>query len=89
MAKTKVVCRVEECPDSYPRNKNAPEMQFVKELESGFVFVCRRCQNMRVCTKDQVGGTFGVGQRSDGTGPTGGKGPLKWRPGMDFKGARQ
>lgn len=86
-----VVCRNDECPDSITRRRDAPPMRLLSggETQSAWVFECPRCKkdgrvSMRVCTKDQIGGTFGSGRRDSGLGTSTGKGPSKYRPGVTF-----
>jgi hypothetical protein len=81
-----VVCHNEECRDSIVQKPLDPRpMQFVDELQSAWSFRCLTCGARRIVTKDQVGGTFGQGRRDDGTGPTTGKGALRYRPGADLR----
>ena len=75
-----VVCHSEDCRNSAVRNPTNPRpMKCVGEFASAWNFLCETCGSRRIVTKDVAGGMFGVGQRDDGTGPRGGKGPEKYR----------
>ena len=69
----RVVCRNEECRDSFPRRADAPQLQLVKETASCWTFQCDTCAregriSLRAVTKDVVGGTVGQGKTDDGRG---------------------
>jgi len=77
-----VICHNEICRDSVENNPLSPRpMRCMDETISAWTYKCDTCGARRVVTKDIAGGTFGSGRRDDGTGPRGGKGPLKYRPG--------
>ena len=82
MATLLVVCHAPHCRDSVEAKPTDPRpMQITGETASAWTFKCQTCGSLRVVTKNIAGGTFGQGRRDDGTGPTTGKGPLKYRPG--------
>ena len=86
MGKLIICCHNENCADSVERNPTNPKpMVCTGETVSAWTFKCLTCFGLRAVTKDVVGGSIGVGRRDDGSGPHGGKGPSKWRPGMNFK----
>lgn len=60
-----VVCRLDECP------RYLKPMTLVCEYETAWQFQCATCRNLRVVTKDTVGGTIGSGLRPDGPRTTG------------------
>jgi hypothetical protein len=78
--KIKVLCRNPNCRNA----QNLVPMRMTAEYHSAWTFHCDGCGWDRVWTKDQVGGEMGVGRRDDGAGPTGGKGPSRWRQGVNF-----
>lgn len=55
-----VVCRLDECPRYFK------PMKVLIEYENAWQFQCPVCRNLRIVTKDQVGGTIGAGVRPDG-----------------------
>lgn len=55
-----VVCKLEDCP-----NFMQP-MKCQIEYDVAWQFQCPVCRNVRVVTKDKVGGTVGAGVRPDG-----------------------
>lgn len=58
-----VVCQLDECP----RYRRMDQPMTVKiEYETAWQFQCPVCRNVRVVTKDKVGGTVGSGVRPDG-----------------------
>ena len=76
-------CRNEECKDSvFKRPRDPKPLRFLQEYGVAWTFICDTCRGLSVRTKDQVGGSWGVGQRSDGTGTTTGKGPSRYRAGI-------
>lgn len=82
MAALLVVCHAENCRDSAENKPTDPRpMTKTGETFSAWTFRCDTCGSLRAVTKDIAGGTFGQGRRDDGTGPSGGKGPLKYRAG--------
>lgn len=85
MAAVLVICKNEVCPKGLQQRPQDPQvMECVQEFASAWHFRCPQCRGHRVVSKDQVGGSFGVGRRDDGTGPGTGKGPARYRPGMVF-----
>ena len=68
------------CRDAYC-SVNPRPMQVVAETSSAWTFLCQTCGWRRVWTKNFVGGVVGAGRRDDGTGPSTGKGPSRWREG--------
>ena len=68
--RTIVVCRNDQCPNSYDRaGAKAKAMRCTQEFFSAWIFFCDTCGALRTVTKDQIGGTFGSGQRNDAGGP--------------------
>lgn len=80
MSRVLVVCRNPECRDGVEKNPANPRpMRRMDEMMSAWIFTCDTCSAKRIVTKDQVGGTFGVGRRDDGSGTSTGKGPNRYR----------
>jgi hypothetical protein len=77
-----VVCHNPDCRDSVENKPADPRpMRCISETFSAWTFACETCGARRAVTKDQIGGTVGAGRRDDGTGPSTGKGPDKYRAG--------
>jgi hypothetical protein len=77
-----IVCHNPDCRDSKENNPLNPRpMVCTGETASAWTFKCQTCGAQRAVTKDVAGGMFGAGRRDDGTGPSTGKGPLRYRPG--------
>jgi hypothetical protein len=83
--KVLVLCRTPNCRQNPANNSDPTPMRMTQEYHSAWTFKCDACGWVRAWTKDQVGGELGVGKRDDGSGPTGGKGPSRWRQGVNFQ----
>ena len=80
-----IPCRNEECRDSIQQKPyDWRPMKMIKETHDAWSFKCETCGFLNGFSKNYVGGTLGQGVRNNGTGPSTGKGPNRYRTGVNF-----